>query len=84
MEQEIFASGSIDGTAKLWKGSTSVQTLKHSATVCALAFINERAIVTASEGAIRIWDVETAKVMGIKKLHAADITGLMYDTGIVW
>eukprot|EP01119_Soliformovum_irregulare_P002871 TRINITY_DN1312_c0_g1_i1.p1 TRINITY_DN1312_c0_g1~~TRINITY_DN1312_c0_g1_i1.p1 ORF type:complete len:1707 (+),score=610.26 TRINITY_DN1312_c0_g1_i1:90-5210(+) len=88
-QSNILASGSIDASVRIWRmesenppsspGNSSQRILKHNQSVKALDFYGKSKLLTACESTVKIWDIETGKMVNSRKIHQGEITCLQYD-----
>lgn len=91
VNREILASGSTDGTVRLWNTTTgkelAIISTGHTSSVKALAFTVDNAMLCsgASNGTVQIWDVRTGKEFPSPSFPHQDMTtvlGFSFDATI--
>ncbi len=79
----IIASGSQDGTARLWDVATGTEigVLKNRANVYGLAFTPDgsRLGAACADNTIRLWDVRTKQAVGELRGHPADVPSFFHQ-----
>jgi hypothetical protein len=84
LDGKIFATGSEDGTARLWdvtRGKPLGEPLQHEgAVVDALAFSrDDKLLLTGSGKTARVWDVASGKPIGEPLQHAALVQAVAFS-----
>jgi len=83
---KTLASGSIDGSIKVWDvatGKNSATYEKHLGGVFSLAFSKDGKTLAAGSplGTIKLWDVGTGKNTAVIQGHAKDVSSLTFSPG---